>query len=436
MVNQTTSNKNSSVFNTWLIYVLIVLYALCYQLQRPLEPFLVDKLVTNGGADEAAVAYSKVTSFFSVMQGVGSLCMGSILDKFGFRAGFLVNFLASSASYYFLSISDSLNMLYISKLPGMMMGGFLCAQTAIATFTANGPNRIKALGLLTTSYTVGSVVGLYIGGYIGKSGDYYYTARMATGGSLFACALVLLLPGTDVSTINSQKDTNSENKDTATDAENDSSWINRAFYLLSIAGPLLSVKIASGLANNMASSSQFLKNDLGFDEAAMGAVMSAQMAFGGFSNAFLLGPLTKLLGGEIISVVKRCVLIMGCVYGVQSALFQASTPFMVIDKEYTGYIYFCFVLFLAMFQYSLSTSITAGTQALVPKAMIGNLMGIEHSFFAIAGFIGPLIGTYIFISYGISGLSLVCSAIYFIILFTWYRSKSPPCPVAAKQAND
>ena len=104
----------------WFIYGLIVMYALCYQLQRPIEPFLVDKLVKGdgGGAgdDAAALAFGRVEAVFSVAQGVGSLAMGAILDRFGVRAGLVVNFVACAAQYYLLSITDSLTMLYLSKV--------------------------------------------------------------------------------------------------------------------------------------------------------------------------------------------------------------------------------------------------------------------------------------------------------------------------------
>ena len=41
----------------------------------------------------------------------------------------------------------------------MLMGGFLCAQTAVATVTEPGPQRLTALGRLTTAYTIGGVAG-------------------------------------------------------------------------------------------------------------------------------------------------------------------------------------------------------------------------------------------------------------------------------------
>lgn len=53
----------------------------------------------------------------------------------------------------------SIEMLYISKLPTVAMAGFLCAQTAIAKVTDEGPDRLTALGRLTTAYTIGGVIG-------------------------------------------------------------------------------------------------------------------------------------------------------------------------------------------------------------------------------------------------------------------------------------
>ena len=64
-----------------VIYVLVVLYALCYQLQAPLEPFLVEKLVE--GDEDSSAAFARLQSFFSMAQLVGSLVVGYLLDVAG-----------------------------------------------------------------------------------------------------------------------------------------------------------------------------------------------------------------------------------------------------------------------------------------------------------------------------------------------------------------
>ena len=73
---------------------LVVFYALCFQLQSPLEPFLVEKLVGKDKSSDASVSYGRLQSLFSGIQMFASLLFGHILDKFGVRVGFTLNFLA------------------------------------------------------------------------------------------------------------------------------------------------------------------------------------------------------------------------------------------------------------------------------------------------------------------------------------------------------
>lgn len=51
-----------------LIYLNIVLYATCFQIQRPLEPFMIEKLKSGGGGGDVALEYAKLQSFFSLIQ--------------------------------------------------------------------------------------------------------------------------------------------------------------------------------------------------------------------------------------------------------------------------------------------------------------------------------------------------------------------------------
>lgn len=102
-------------FQKWLVYALIVIYALCYQLQQPIEPFLVEKLVKERGGSDATQTYGQVQSFFGVAQALGSLAIGAVIDRLGVRAGFLISFLSCATSYYLLSITDSVGMLFFTK---------------------------------------------------------------------------------------------------------------------------------------------------------------------------------------------------------------------------------------------------------------------------------------------------------------------------------
>ena len=52
-----TPTPHGSLF---IVYSLVVLYALCYQLQSPIEPFLVDKLLNSTGKGAATASESAV----------------------------------------------------------------------------------------------------------------------------------------------------------------------------------------------------------------------------------------------------------------------------------------------------------------------------------------------------------------------------------------
>lgn len=150
-------NKNVTLA---IIYLNVILYATCYQIQRPLEPFLVEKLNIQGDASDE---YARLQSFFSVMQTIGSFVSGRFLDQFGAKGGFIISFLASAGCYALLSQSTTLTILYLSKIPTIFQAGFLCAQLSASQVTLDGAERVEALGRLTFCYTIGSIIGPALG---------------------------------------------------------------------------------------------------------------------------------------------------------------------------------------------------------------------------------------------------------------------------------
>lgn len=112
-----------------LVYSNIFLYALCYQFQRPIEPFLVEKL--NQEESDSGLAYGRLQSFFSMVQTVGSPIVGILLDRLGARQGFIIVFCGSALSYGLLSIATSMSLLYLSKIPARAcVPG--CADSAVS----------------------------------------------------------------------------------------------------------------------------------------------------------------------------------------------------------------------------------------------------------------------------------------------------------------
>jgi len=410
------SAVSSSTRHVYVVYGLVVLYAFCYQLQAPLEPFLVDSLVGKGS--ESVAAYGRLQSFFHVVQTVGSLVFGYLLDRFGLRAGLVVNFLACALTYLLLANTSSLTVLYLSKVPGVAMAGFLCAQTAVSQLTPEGSARVAALGRLTTAYTIGGVLGPYSGGLLGAKGDYFLSAKIAVAGSLLAAALSCALPARAgrVEHVGRAEEEKGE-------AASVLPWRRRAQLVMKYAGFLIVTKLVTSTANSIASSTQsvVLKNELGFAEAELGFFMSCQFAFGGLANGFLLAPLTELLGGSTRAVVGKSVALMAAGYFFQAGLRSPSLglldPFPVVTQTYA---FVGVAMLLSVFQYGLSTSITAESTQVVPKDMKGTLIGIEHSIFSAARIVTPSVGIHILNSAGASALYVACGTIFATVFGTWH----------------
>ena len=99
-----------------LVLLNIVMYAFAYQLQRPVEPFLIKSLSEGADAKTVAKTYGRLQSFFQAAQTIGSPIVGALLDKIGARYCSVIVFLASASSYAILASSTTLSHLFLSKL--------------------------------------------------------------------------------------------------------------------------------------------------------------------------------------------------------------------------------------------------------------------------------------------------------------------------------
>ena len=181
----------------------------CYQLQRPLEPYLVEKLGAGQPDSDAAASYGWLQSFFAAIQTVrrrafkprrrccsfsvpgkkkkkkkptlwgayykliegvtptclqvGSPLVGYLLDVVGSRYAFMTVFAASALSYEMLARCTTLNGLFLSKVPTLLQHAFLVAQ-AVVSQVVPPERRAAALGRLMTAYTIGATVGPALGG--------------------------------------------------------------------------------------------------------------------------------------------------------------------------------------------------------------------------------------------------------------------------------
>lgn len=167
----------------------VFLYSTCYWIQNGTLPYLTKKL----GADPVTFGY--LQTVFAVVQLTGGPVFGRFGDIFGGRAALTLAFGSAAASYALLGVSDSIFVLFMSRLPSVFMHGMQGGQM-IVTDVCDKTKRADALGKLGMSYGVGMVIGPFVGGIITKHFGEHFAAFVAAAGSVVSMFLVMrFIPG-------------------------------------------------------------------------------------------------------------------------------------------------------------------------------------------------------------------------------------------------
>lgn len=416
-------------------YINIVLYALCYQLQRPIEPFLVQQLSKNAAsADVVATTYGQLQAFFSFIQTIGSPLVGIILDRLGIRTTSAIVFGSSALSYWILAMAtEDMSMLFYSKIPTAFQHAFLVAQAVAATSCVNDDAaRAQALGRMTTAYTIGATVGPALGGYLAERGGMYFAAKLAVFGSILSVVLsFLFLPG-GVDT-----NTNSSNAGTTKRIVRGKSFYDEIQNTVSMAirsnlWPLLVVKVFGGVAASMYQTTIpiLLTQDLKMDPSSLGLYMSSSMFAVAIFGAIGMSPLIQMIGstgmtssGLIVRAILGCVMALTISNALQQVLLETTTT---IDSA-TMYSYITswqtqiiiVSVLHALASHALATGVTTQTTGVVNVNEQGSLLGLEHGLFSMARIVGPPAGTYVLLWSGGNSfwtIAIVCAIIDIMML--------------------
>lgn len=374
----------------WITYLNIILYALCYQLQRPVEPFLVQALSEKAGdsADSVNQTYGRLNSFFSTVQTVGSPLVGILLDRVGIRYASALVFLSSAVSYAILAGSTDLTLLFVSKIPTALQHAFLVAQATAATTTrGDDAARAQALGRMTTAYTIGATMGPALGGYLADTlGDLYLGAKLAVVGSLISVVFSLwFLPNaksrskTDAA-VGQKRSFLQDLKKSGEMAMRRSLW------------PLLMVKVLGGVSASMQSTAGplVLTQNIHWDPSQLGFCMSSSMFAVAAFGAIAMAPLARIMGppGMVrIGLISRALLETVFASIVVSSMSTNDTD-SVVRVVTVSVLY-------ALSSHALATGLTTQTTGVVDKTEQGALLGLEHGLFSMARIFAPPMSTYL-----------------------------------------
>eukprot|EP00054_Salpingoeca_dolichothecata_P024683 m.169046 g.169046 ORF g.169046 m.169046 type:complete len:398 (+) comp25098_c0_seq5:225-1418(+) len=168
------------------------MYAMCFQAQTPLLPFLLKESGASG------TGYGSFMTVFNVVQFIGALISGRLVDIWGANNVLIISFIASALCYGMQGFSkDSgmpLVMIYLSRLPTVLQHAVLAARAAVVARSADSASRSAAIGYVGVAYGIGMVIGPSIGGYVGDHFGLAYTAYLAMIGSLLSICSLLFLP--------------------------------------------------------------------------------------------------------------------------------------------------------------------------------------------------------------------------------------------------
>uniref|UniRef100_A0A8C2U7B9 Solute carrier family 22 member 18 n=1 Tax=Coturnix japonica TaxID=93934 RepID=A0A8C2U7B9_COTJA len=132
-------------------YLIVTLELTLLFMQFGVVPYLAKNL----GLDSVGFGYLQTT--FGVLQLVGGPIFGRFADQFGSRAALTLSCASASAFFLLLSISTSIPILFLSRLPTVFMHGLPGAQKVITDLTAPS-ERAAALGKLGLCFGVGIII--------------------------------------------------------------------------------------------------------------------------------------------------------------------------------------------------------------------------------------------------------------------------------------
>ena len=483
MTTEETKNENRKILNTdkvlWITYINIILYALSYQLQRPVEPYLIKSLIekeelegslsSSSSSSSINQTYGNLQSFFSFCQFFGSPLVGILLDRIGIRKTSIIVYIASALSYSILASASDLSLLFVSKIPTVFQAAFLVAQATAATSTGDDASlRAAALGRMTTAYTIGATIGPALGGYLAGKGDFYIGAKFAVAGSLLSAILsFLFLPDnnnvqqeeeppratsststTTTSSLSSSSSlpslpssSSSPKKDKIKKMKSKRSFLDDTRRSAEIAlrptiWPLLMVKVMGGVCASMHSTviPLVLTQTLKFEPQQLGLVMSCGMFAVAAFGAFAMSPLAKTLGSFGMmntGLIARSILglIMAGMVTVYASLLESTTT--TNDIEFILMQVIVVSILHALSQHVLATGLTTQTTGNVDKDEQGSLLGLEHSLFSLARIGGPAIATALLGFGGMLPVEMACGSLDILMTI----SLSITLPRSSKRKN-
>ncbi|XP_063045360.1 solute carrier family 22 member 18 [Engraulis encrasicolus] len=365
-------------------YVIAALDITCLFVQFSITPYLAKRL----GFDTLWFGYLQTT--VGVIQLLGGPIYGRFGDIFGARAALSVSCMASVVYYVLLAMTDSATMLFIHKIPVVVMHVIPGAQMVVADLT-EPDRRADALAKLGLCFGIGMISGSTLGGILSTRYGETFTASIAAAASLVNVLLVLnFIPKhTKQQSTQEQKETKSY------------SVFTRLMRYPGVA-KTFTVKIASGLPSGIfqVMFSIIAINFFQLQPEQNGYLMAYFGVMQMIMQGAVIGRMTSRYPESSLLLLSVAVAsVVGLAQALMANVFQ-----------------FCFIVIPMMFSLSMFNVITDSmlTKS-VPATDTGTMMGLCASVQSLMRTVGPTIGGFLYENYGVPSFGVIQCAVNMVV---------------------
>ncbi|XP_061886503.1 solute carrier family 22 member 18 [Entelurus aequoreus] len=367
----------------YIVYVIAALDITWMFLQFSITPYLARNL----GFDTLWFGY--LQTMVGVLQLFGGPLFGRFADIFGARAALSLSCAATIVFFILLAVADSPAMLFIHKIPTVIMHVLPASQMVVADLS-EPDKRAAALSKLGLCFGIGMIAGSTLGGHLVTHYGERFAAYSGAAGSALSLMLVLIF-------IPETTKVQAPGTDTKSETKNKSIFnVGQITRLIKYPGVLSTfvVKIVAGLPSGIFQ------------------VMFSVMAMEFFK-------LTPKQNGYLMAYFGITQMVMqGGVIGRLTARYSESSLLLLsigvsacvgLAQAYMKNVFhFCLIVVPMMFSLSTFNVITDSllTKS-VPSTDTGTMLGLCASVQSLLRTVGPTIGGFLYVDYGISSIGFL-----------------------------
>ncbi|WP_406697625.1 Tet(A)/Tet(B)/Tet(C) family tetracycline efflux MFS transporter [Singulisphaera sp. Ch08] len=383
-----------------VILVTVTLDSVGIGLVTPVIPSLLRELTHDS---QIAGRYGYFLALYSLMQFLFSPILGSLSDRFGRRPVLLVSLAGAAIDYTVMALTPFLSILYLGRMVAGVTGANMAVATAYIADISREDERAKRFGYMNACFGLGFVAGPLIGGLVGTfSPRYPFLVAALFNGLNFLLGYFVLPESRSTEASRAEK--------SAMNPIQSLRWVWGVKVLL----PFLVIYFVIHLVGQVPGTIWVIygEDKFGWDSRIIGLSLAAFGILHAVSQAFLTGPITKLLGerGSIILGL----LSDGSAYVLMAFATRGWMAFATMPLFTTGGIA------MPALQSLISNQVNEDKQ--------GELQGTLVSLMSLAAVFGPIAVTELYAAYSDSWTGIVWVAgatLYLFCIPALWRKRQP-----------